>query len=100
MQGRADRQAFVARSRLYPSVAKWRAGEQLPIGNAVQRTSAGHRQIFHRHAFMKAIQEVKENFLKTMLHRIRKVHVPLSYLRSRIAGRTEQLDHAPRKMAR
>src|SRR6266853_5379527 len=98
MQCRADGQPFVSGRRLDPGSPKWGLMKELAVGDAVQRTASGHHQILDRHTLMQLLQQMKENFLETMLHGISKVHVTLRDFGVWLAGFAEEVHHAVGKM--
>src|SRR5467141_2388371 len=90
VQGRANRQTFIARCRLDIGAAKWRAIEQLAVRNAVESASARHRQIVTRGSLVQPVQKVEEYFLEPVLHCECEIHVALRNLRVRTAWLSEE----------
>src|SRR5690242_12528128 len=99
MQGCANGQTLIAGGRLNPGTSKWSRAEELAVGDAVQSTPSGHREIFERHALMKLVEQMKENFFEPLLHGKSEIHFALADFGMGLAGRAKQLLHARRKVS-
>ena len=89
VQGRANGQTFIACRRLDISATKGRAVEQLAVRDAVESTSARHRQIVTRDALVQPVQKMENHFLEPVLQRKGEIHVALRNLRVRRARLSE-----------
>src|SRR5262252_8143935 len=94
MQGRTDGQTFVASSRLNIGLPKWCLLKQLAVGNTVQGAPACHRQFIHGYALVKSIQQMKEDFFKSVLQRISQVHIALRNFSVWLTRLSELLFHS------
>src|SRR5580698_9777104 len=95
-----DRQSLIAGRRLNIGSAERRVIKQLAVGYAIERASACHSQVFKRNASVKLIQQMEEDFLKTMLQGESQIHVALRDLGVGATRFAEQVLHALGEMTR
>ncbi len=67
VQRGADREAFISGRGLDVGAAKRRVVEELAVGDTVEGAASGHGEVVERNVLVQMIQQVKENFFKTML---------------------------------
>ena len=77
----AEGTAVIARRRLHPHVLERAFAQQSPVGDAVQRHAAGHRDVLGAGLLLEAAGHVEPDLFGPLLKRSRDVLVPLLDLR-------------------
>src|SRR5579863_416856 len=94
MKSGADGEAFIASCGLDVSVAEWSAVENFAVGHAVEGAAPSHGQVGERDATVQMIEQMKKDFLETILQGERQIHIALGNFRMRSAWTAEQPLHA------
>src|SRR6266536_4017270 len=94
----AYRQAFISGSGLNPRAAKGSAAEKFTVGYAIERATAGHREILFGHAFVQFQEKLEEHFFEAVLHGVGEIHIALCNFGVRLARRAEEFFHLAAEM--